>query len=294
MRLASMAVLGLVFCACARTEAPKTEGLGGATIRVSNLEASLGFYRDLLGFPVAFELKDDSGKLLSAFLQVNDDQYLELTPNLPAGEDKRMTEIRFQVRDIGSLRRLPLSTPPILGRDRARAIHFLSPLEQPLGFIEYTPKSMEAQSRAKFPNAKRISQHLLHAGIVVNRKDVDAALLFYGSVLGFKEFWRGGPEGAPTAWINMRTEGDRGDYVELMLSDGHPDRKRLGSMQHICLQVPDIKTAQHLVKERDAKGTQTQKPRVGRNGKWQLNLFDPDGTRVELMEPKEAVLARRE
>ena len=294
MRLASMAVLGLVFCAFARTAAPNIEGLGGATIRVSNLEASLGFYRDLLGFPVAFQLKDDSGKLLSSFLQVNDDQYIELTPNLEAGEDKRMTEIRFQVRDIATLPRLPLSTPPILGRDQARAIHFLSPLEQPLGFIEYTPKSMEAQARDQFPKANRISRHLWHAGIVVNRKDVDAALLFYSSILGFQEFWRGGPEGAPTAWINMRIAGGRGDYVELMLSDGNPDRKRLGSMQHICLRVPDIEAARHLVKERDAKGTQTQKPRVGRNGKWQLNLFDPDGTRVELMEPKEAVLARRQ
>ena len=28
-----------------------------------------------------------------------------------------------------------------------------------------------------------------------------------------------------------------------------------------------------------------QKPRIGRNNKWQLNLFDKDGTRVELMEP---------
>jgi hypothetical protein len=26
-------------------------------------------------------------------------------------------------------------------------------------------------------------------------------------------------------------------------------------------------------------------PRVGRNNRWQLNLFDADGTRTELMEP---------
>ena len=25
-------------------------------------------------------------------------------------------------------------------------------------------------------------------------------------------------------------------------------------------------------------------PKFGREGKWQLNLYDPDGTRVELME----------
>jgi hypothetical protein len=26
-------------------------------------------------------------------------------------------------------------------------------------------------------------------------------------------------------------------------------------------------------------------PQVGRNRRWQLNLFDPDGSRAELMEP---------
>ena len=26
-------------------------------------------------------------------------------------------------------------------------------------------------------------------------------------------------------------------------------------------------------------------PQVGRNRRWQLNLFDPDGSRTELMEP---------
>jgi hypothetical protein len=29
-----------------------------------------------------------------------------------------------------------------------------------------------------------------------------------------------------------------------------------------------------------------EKPKIGRDGKWQLNLFDPDDTRVEFMERK--------
>jgi hypothetical protein len=28
----------------------------------------------------------------------------------------------------------------------------------------------------------------------------------------------------------------------------------------------------------------TEEPHIGRGGKWQLNLYDPDDTRVELME----------
>jgi hypothetical protein len=31
--------------------------------------------------------------------------------------------------------------------------------------------------------------------------------------------------------------------------------------------------------------TSIRSPQVGRNRRWQLNLFDPDGSRAELMEP---------
>jgi hypothetical protein len=48
----------------------------------------------------------------------------------------------------------------------------------------------------------------------------------------------------------------------------------------------DIKTAkQQLVKN---GWKPTEEPKVGRDGKWQLNLYDPDDTRTEFMEFKPA------
>jgi len=35
-----------------------------------------------------------------------------------------------------------------------------------------------------------------------------------------------------------------------------------------------------------SRGYKAGEPSIGRNGKRQLNLYDPDLTRVELMEPK--------
>jgi len=32
------------------------------------------------------------------------------------------------------------------------------------------------------------------------------------------------------------------------------------------------------------KSSDAEKPQLGKDGKWQLNLYDPDLTRVELME----------
>jgi lactoylglutathione lyase len=161
-----------------------------------------------------------------------------------------------------------------------------------LEFTEYLPDSMHAKARGKFPNSPRISNHLWHAGVVVNRADQEKWMAFLQGKLGFTEFWRGGPESAPLAWINMRTPGTRGDYLELMLSDPNPTRERLGSMQHICLQVPDIQAAYRTVQSRDTEHTQKQTPKIGRNRKWQLNLFDPDGSRVELMEPNAVAESR--
>jgi hypothetical protein len=54
-------------------------------------------------------------------------------------------------------------------------------------------------------------------------------------------------------------------------------------LHHLALGVPDIQTGYRTVVER---GYSAEKPKIGRDGKWQLNLYDPNGTRAELMEPK--------
>jgi hypothetical protein len=53
-------------------------------------------------------------------------------------------------------------------------------------------------------------------------------------------------------------------------------------MNHIALGVPDIHKAREQLVKNGWKGT--EEPKIGRDGKWQLNLYDPDETRVELME----------
>ena len=42
--------------------------------------------------------------------------------------------------------------------------------------------------------------------------------------------------------------------------------------------------AAQLLRSRGWKPTENEKQQIGKDGKWQLNLYDPDGTRVELME----------
>jgi lactoylglutathione lyase len=67
-----------------------------------------------------------------------------------------------------------------------------------------------------------------------------------------------------------------------------PAGDQRGTAHHICLEVADIEAAKKFLEQRVAAAGYTRplEVRVGTNRKRQLNLFDPDGTRVELMEPR--------
>jgi hypothetical protein len=124
----------------------------------------------------------------------------------------------------------------------------------------------------------------MHVGVIVNT--LEPALQFYKGILGFEEFWRGSRDNKVLNWVNMK-EPDSPDYVEFMLYNPIPGPTDRGSAHHVCLVVPDIEKSLTILKERAAATGYTRplEIRTGINRKRQLNLFDPDGTRIELMEP---------
>jgi catechol 2,3-dioxygenase-like lactoylglutathione lyase family enzyme len=128
----------------------------------------------------------------------------------------------------------------------------------------------------------QISRRIIHAGFVV--RDREAEDRFYKDVLGFHVYWHGGRTDDETSWVDMQVP-DGTDWIEYMLNVApNASHKTLGVMNHIALGVPDIHAAQQQLIKNGWKGT--EEPKIGRDGKWQLNLYDPDETRVELMEFK--------
>ncbi len=101
-------------------------------------------------------------------------------------------------------------------------------------------------------------------------------------ILGFRDIWHGGMKDDRTDWVDMRVP-DGTDWLEYMLNVHNPSPRTLGVMNHLALGVPDINAGYDTVVARDLK---CDKPQIGRDGKWQLNLYDPNLTRAELMEPK--------
>jgi lactoylglutathione lyase len=78
---------------------------------------------------------------------------------------------------------------------------------------------------------------------------------------------------------------DGTDYVEFMLYSKLPDK--FGGKNHISLEVPDVAKAVAILESRPAFKTYGKELKIatGVNQKRQVNIYDPDETRVELMEP---------
>jgi len=68
--------------------------------------------------------------------------------------------------------------------------------------------------------------------------------------------------------------------------DANPSPRTMGVVNHISLGVGDMKQAQAKLESHGWKPHGDEHSQMGKDGKWQLNLFDPDFTRIELMEFK--------
>lgn len=145
------------------------------------------------------------------------------------------------------------------------------------------------ESGRGIPSPRRVSDRLRHTGIIVGQ--LERAFAFHRDKLGFRETWRGGLQQGELRWVNLEMPGERRDYVEFMLYSTPPSRQQLGSMQHLCLEVPDIQAAYRKAVAQGLPDEERRRPRVGRNGRRLANLYDPDGTRTELREPNPARLA---
>ncbi|HZS09615.1 MAG TPA: VOC family protein [Blastocatellia bacterium] len=276
-----------------QTEAPKQPlivGIAHIAFQVSSLAKARAFYGELLGYEEPFQIYKEDGSLALTYFKVNERQYIEIFPNLPPDRDDRLAHIAMETTDLEALR-LYLQSKGVKvpdkvnqGRDGNINMTIPDPDGHRVEFVQYRPGSLHSNARGRYASGRRISDRILHVGITV--ADVAAADKFYKDILGFSEIWRGGRTDDVTDWINMKVP-DGTDYIEYMLVREKPDRQRLGSLHHVALLVPDMQKALDALRERAAGREQfnIQSPRVGRNRRWQLNLFDPDGSRSELMEP---------
>ena len=258
---------------------PRITGIDHVVVRVTDAAAARRFYGDVLGLPGSA-----GGPRLQ--FEVGARQRLYVDPDLPAGEDERLRLLAFATPDLEALAaHLTAKGVAVTRGPEPATILVNDPDGHPLAFVErpWPPPARTPGSGAS-KGRPPISTRILHAGLTI--RDEAAANRFYKDVLGFSEIWRGGRTDGATDWVNMRVP-DGTDYLEYMLVSSPPDRRQRGVLHHIALLVPDMQAAWEAVGARvpAEDRARTGPPNVGRNGRWQLNLYDGDGTRTELMEP---------
>jgi catechol 2,3-dioxygenase-like lactoylglutathione lyase family enzyme len=215
----------------------------------------------------------------------NHEQYVELVTPPSQNFENRLEGFGFTTCDAEALRRFlaekDIAVPKAVTVESDGSRSFL--IRDPEGNkVEFTQSSAHPP-KAPRPGSPFVSNHIIHMGFVAhNRAALDR---FYHDVLGFHLYWQGGAGEGSTDWVMMQVpEGT--DWLEYMLNlPASPSRHQLASANHFSPGVADIHQLDRNLRARGCMpSSQESPPLLGLDGKWQLDLFDPDGTRVEFME----------
>src|SRR5258708_37515042 len=252
---------------------------------------TLTAFLSLVAFSLSAEPKRSriDGVAHIAFIKINDNQYIELFAEKPRAE-QMLNHISFYTDDAEGMRDYlageGVKVPAKVGKGQTgnKNYNITDPDGNIVEIVEYQPDSWTAREKGKFMPDTRISDHISHVGVLIGA--LEPAMNFYHGILGFNEFWRGSSSGKSLSWINMRVP-DGQDYLEFMLYDNtKPEPSARGTKNHLSLTVPDCEKAVEILKSRPAFKDYGRKleVQVGKNRKRQVNIYDPDGSRVELME----------
>jgi lactoylglutathione lyase len=268
---------------------PRILGIAHLAISAHDLAQSQAFYHDFLGLDEPYSLKKPDGSPALLFFKINERQYIELSPERQPQTD-RLLHYAIETDNTETMRAYLASrgvaVPANVAKGRIGNLNFMikDPEGHSIEIVQYAPDSWTVREKGKHLSPARISHRMMHVGIIVTK--LDAEMKFYTDVLGFRETWRGSSNGKVLSWINLRVP-DGVDYVEFMLHPEYPPETKRGSAHHLCLEVPDVNASLASLKAKPymAHYDRPMVVRTGINRKRQLNLFDPDGTRTELMEP---------
>jgi len=258
---------------------PRITGISNLGVYTSNAVAADRFYREILGAAKMPDPQNPKG-VRYAF---NATQFIEVLP-LPDGVGiNRLDHIGYNTDNAEGLRRFLASKAYKVpgnvekGADGSSWFTVQDPEGNKVQFVE--PPHLSKTVAA--PNA--IGNHIIHAGFMAHNRAVEDT--FYRNLLGFRPYWYGGMVDDRIDWVSQQTP-DSHDWVEYMLN-AKPDISAhdLGVLNHFSIGVGSVDMAYKTLKDsgRLVNVDAQEHTQMGRDGKGQFNLFDPDGVRVELM-----------
>jgi catechol 2,3-dioxygenase-like lactoylglutathione lyase family enzyme len=258
-----------------QVQRPKILGIASVHFVSSDIPHANKLYRDILGDDRICnwceEVPTSSGFVLPTGQTVT----LSAVPS--TAPTSFLVDITFLVDDTAQLKKylaskhIPFKELPASSR-RVAAVSVVDPEGHTLHFITQSP--LHPISFVGHPQ-------IIHAGIIV--KDRAATDHFYKDILGFHLYWQGGFKEGTTNWVAMQVP-DGTNWIEYMLNEDTSTQAERGVMNHVSIGVPSIKVAAASLENAGVNLTSNEQPKMGLDGKWQLNLYDPDLSRVELME----------
>src|SRR3981081_2109794 len=237
--------------------------------------AAQKFYGSTLGY----ERKEADGMWL---YPVNHSQWIEILPAPPPPQPNgRLAAVTFTTNGADQAGH-NLETPTIKPEVPLKNGQF--GVRDPEGnLVIFVQRNSEKLVATGLGSPSATSTRIIHVGFIVTDRDKEDA--FWQQVLGFRPYWHGGPkDDGVTNWVSLQVP-DGTDWLEYMLNAGpNPSLHQSGVMDHFSLGVSQMNDAVVARAHNRCEGPNCTKTQMGRDGKVQLNLFDPDQTRVEFME----------
>lgn len=266
----------------AADQRPKILGIDHVIFYTTSAEANNHLYTHVLGLTAAAPLEQDT---IQQFMVGT--QWVGYRPAPDPHSRDRMDHVALATDDLGAMksyleaRGVKIADSPGPLKDGSRRFMVTDPEGHKIEFVE------RAKSQSQpVTNGDPVSRRMIHAGFIV--RDRQAEDHFYRDILGFHVYWYGGMQPDRTDWVAMQLP-DGTDWLEYMLHvPPNPDLRLSGVMHHISLGVRDMKQAQAKLESHGWKPHGNEHSQMGKDGKWQLNIYDPDLTRIELMEFKPA------
>jgi catechol 2,3-dioxygenase-like lactoylglutathione lyase family enzyme len=260
---------------------PPVTGISHIAFYSHDLAAADHFYGYILGGTKSSDPEDPAG-VRYYFGR----QFIEVLPSTKSQEPGMLAHVAYSTSNASGLRAFFLAhgrSPGRLNSAPRRSLWFTirDPEGNPVQFVQDDTAPVTASDTS-------ISNRIIHVGYLVRNRAAEDA--FYRGLLGFRPYWFGAMRNDAVDWVSQQVPDGR-DWLEYMMVGpgstvplANVDGRELGVLNHVSLAVGNMEAAMTRLYAEDRLPERHDGPSMGRDGKWQANLYDPDGTRVELME----------
>jgi catechol 2,3-dioxygenase-like lactoylglutathione lyase family enzyme len=283
--VAGMAVLGVATVAVTAQERPKITGVSHLAVYTSDAAATDHYYRQVIGAAKQTDPENPKG-VKYAFSAT---QFIEVLPLPPNAGINRMDHAAFNTVNAEGMRKYLAAkgwkTPGTVtkGSDGSRWFAVQDPEGNKIEFVQPAANAKAPDD----PNA--IGRHIIHVGLLVHSREAEDK--FYRDLLGFRPYWYGGMQDDKIDWVSQQVP-DGHDWVEYMMTSGpsgtgipaNMTQQTLGVLDHFAVGEKSVEDAYKVLQAGNRlEGRHDAAPKIGKDGKGQFNMYDPDGIRAELM-----------